>query len=285
MTSQLPDQLATESGTYMGQSDWLDLHFQAHRPEYEQAFHMVGFQPGWHVLDAGCGGGSFLPLLTESVGPGGRVTASDLDPDNVAKVQRRVVESPLACSVDATTADLRDLPFPDDTFDAVWLANVLMYVTDEDFPRVLSELMRVVRPGGLVASKEGDGELFRYLPVPFEHRAPFYHANLVIPSFFRARQNLHWYRRAGLQDAWAKSVLVERWAPLDEINRQHIIGLSRGGLFTLNKLDPATVSAETWAFWEQQVDPDSPDCIANHPDFAFAIAQVVTVGRVPDVSG
>lgn len=156
-----------------------------------------------------------------------------------------------------------------------------MYVTDDDSARVLSELRRVTRPGGLIASKESDGELFRLPPVPRQHRAPFDHANLVIPGFRRARQNLHWYRRAGLEDVWAKSVLVERWAPLDDVNRQHILGLCRGGLVTLNKLDPASVSDETRAFWEQQADPESPNCVANRPDFAFAVAQVVTVGRVP----
>lgn len=110
MTTRAKDSgsFASSTGQIVTESSWLDLHFEAMRPEYERAVRSVGIEPGWRVLDAGCGGGSFLPLLAEAVGPGGKVTASDLDPGNVATVQRRVAESPLACPVEATSADLRD---------------------------------------------------------------------------------------------------------------------------------------------------------------------------------
>jgi arsenite methyltransferase len=43
----------------------------------------VGIKPGWRVLDAGCGGGSFLPLLAELVGKDGNVSALDPAPENI----------------------------------------------------------------------------------------------------------------------------------------------------------------------------------------------------------
>ncbi len=282
MTSRPVEEFRSSTGSVMGQTDWLDVHFEAHRPEYEQAFTMAGFQPGWHVLDAGCGGGIFLPLLAAAVGPTGRISAVDLDPDNVEMATRRVDQSTLPCPVGVRVGDLRELPYPDNTFDAVWCANSLMYITDDDLSGVLAELKRVARPGGLVVSKETDGELYRFMPVPFEHRAPLYAANLSITGIYRTRQLVHWYRGAGLENVWAKSALVERWAPLDQINRQHIIGNLRLGLSNLKKLDPATISPETQAFWETQSDPDSPECIVNRPDFAFTVAHLVTVGTVPE---
>ena len=121
------------------------------------------------------------------------------------------------------------MPFPDDAFDAVWCANVLMHISDDDLPGVLAEFQRVVKSGGLVASKESDGELMRLLPIPTEHRAPFHHVALGIQSIRRSRLLLPWYRRAGLRNAWAKSVLVERWAPLGEASYQHVLGLCKGG--------------------------------------------------------
>ena len=172
--------------------------------------------------------------------------------------------------------------FPDDAFDAVWCANVLMYISDDDLPGVLAEFQRVVKPGGLVASKESDGELMRSLPIPIEHRVPFHHVELGIQSIRRSRLLLHWYRRAGLVNAWAKSVLVERCAPLGEASYQHVLGLCKGGNQIVQQLGPEIVSDETKAYWEKQADPDSPECILNHPDFAFAAAQVVTVGAVPE---
>ena len=47
----------------------------------------VGIQPGWHVLDAGCGSGSYLSLLTELVGAQGSVSAIDLASENVQRVE------------------------------------------------------------------------------------------------------------------------------------------------------------------------------------------------------
>lgn len=50
--------------------------------------------------------------------------------------------------IDYLTADARELPFPDDTFDAVVACAVLHHL---DRPRALAEAARVVRPGGVVA--------------------------------------------------------------------------------------------------------------------------------------
>ena len=45
----------------LSDSDWLDLHFEACRPEYEAMLASAGFQRGWSVLDAGCGNGAYVP--------------------------------------------------------------------------------------------------------------------------------------------------------------------------------------------------------------------------------
>src|SRR6476620_6304913 len=83
---------SSSTGQRLTGGDWLDVHFEAFRPEYEAMCRSVGFQPGWHVLDAGCGSGGFLPLIAEAVGPSGRIAAFDLAPDNIAIVERRAVE-------------------------------------------------------------------------------------------------------------------------------------------------------------------------------------------------
>lgn len=45
--------------------------------------------------------------------------------------------------------DLHDLPFPDDSFDSVVLGWVLAY--SDDLPRAAAQILRVLRPGGVVA--------------------------------------------------------------------------------------------------------------------------------------
>ncbi len=165
MTDQAETHASSTGQGFTGGA-WLDAHFEAARPEYEAQLRAVGIQPGWHVLDAACGSGSFLPWLAELVGPGGSLVALDLAPDNVALVERRVAEWGLPCPVEARTGTVLALPYPDAAFDAAWFANTTQYLTDDELATALAELRRVVRPGGLVAVKEADASAGRLLPAP-----------------------------------------------------------------------------------------------------------------------
>ena len=135
MTDQRPGHAqahAASTGQALTEADYLDTHYAACRPEYEAMVRSVGIAPGWRVLDAGCGGGAFLPLLAELVGAAGRLTALDLAPDNVDIVRGRVAGWGLPCPLEARAGGVTTLPFADDTFDALWCANVLMYLNDAD---------------------------------------------------------------------------------------------------------------------------------------------------------
>jgi arsenite methyltransferase len=89
-SSQPSPDHASSQGHALAGGDWLDVHFEAERPEYEAILRSVGLRHGWHVLDAGCGAGGFLPLIAAEVGPNGRITALDLAPENIATVAHRV---------------------------------------------------------------------------------------------------------------------------------------------------------------------------------------------------
>ena len=41
-TTQRVDAFATKTGAVMGRAEWLDVHFEADRAEYEEAFRLVG---------------------------------------------------------------------------------------------------------------------------------------------------------------------------------------------------------------------------------------------------
>src|SRR4051812_14639672 len=103
MTAQQSDASGTQAsstGQAFTDGAWLDTHFEVSRPEYEAQLRAVSLRPGWRVLDAACGSGSFLPWLAELVGADGHLAALDLAPDNVALVERRVADWTLPCPVE-----------------------------------------------------------------------------------------------------------------------------------------------------------------------------------------
>jgi SAM-dependent methyltransferase len=102
---------------------------------------LAGDVEGLRVLDAGCGSG---PLAAALQARGAVVTGLDSSVRMVELVRRR-----LGAEADLRVADLgAPLPFDDDAFDMVVASLVLHYL--EDWVAPLSELRRVLRPGGRV---------------------------------------------------------------------------------------------------------------------------------------
>lgn len=89
------------------------------------------------VLEVGTGTGLLLPAYPPTVSS---VTAIDIDPGMLARARRRRPEATLL------EADVRSLPFPDGSFDAV--VACLVFCSVEDPARGLAELRRVLRPSG-----------------------------------------------------------------------------------------------------------------------------------------
>ena len=216
------DSFASSTGHAFSDADHLDLHFEVARPEYEAQLRAIGIQPGWHVLDAACGSGSYLPWMAELVGPGGRLSALDLDPENLALVERRLVDWQFVCPVETHIGSVLELPYPDDTFDAVWFANTSQYLTDEELGTTLAEFRRVVRPGGLVALKESDSSTFLLFPAPPGVMLRLTEASaragdVQMAGCLRARALPSRLRQAGLVDVWQRSMLIGCSAPFDAI--------------------------------------------------------------------
>lgn len=99
---------------------------------------------GKHLLEIGCGMGfDSLEFLKRGV----RVTATDLTPNAVAMTLRHF-EVEGVHAEDVRTANALDLPFADNTFDAVWSNGVLHATGNTEL--AIQEARRVVKPGGRV---------------------------------------------------------------------------------------------------------------------------------------
>ena len=104
---------------------------------------------GDRVLDAGCGPGRFTVTAAEL---GATVTALDLSEGQLELANARVADAGLSDGVDAfVAADIADLSmFPDGHFDAViCYGGALSYVCERR-DVAAAELVRVVRPGGIL---------------------------------------------------------------------------------------------------------------------------------------
>lgn len=99
---------------------------------------------GKHLLEIGCGMGyDSLEFLKRGV----RVTATDLTP-NAVKLAQRHFEIEGVKAEDVRTANALELPFADNTFDAVW-SNGVLHATGDTF-RAVQEARRVLKPGGRI---------------------------------------------------------------------------------------------------------------------------------------
>jgi SAM-dependent methyltransferase len=107
---------------------------------------------GDRVLDVGCGTGVFLPRLAAAVGPSGAVVGLDHSTAFLGQAGERIERLDLGRTVSLVTGDAHHLPFDDASFDAAHTERVLMHLDDPD--RAIRELVRVVRPGGRIASAE-----------------------------------------------------------------------------------------------------------------------------------
>jgi ubiquinone/menaquinone biosynthesis C-methylase UbiE len=106
-------------------------------------------------LDVGCGNGAFTQLLIERGAPSS-VIGIDSSQGQIDYARTR----PGIKGADFRVADAQALPFPDNSFEAAAMALVIVFVPDP--VKVVSEMVRVVRPGGLVATYMWD----------FPHRTP-----------------------------------------------------------------------------------------------------------------
>jgi SAM-dependent methyltransferase len=100
------------------------------------------------VLDAGCGGGRNLVYLLRSGYP---VFGVDENPRAVSQVRELAAQlAPDLPAENFQVASLTEIPFPDRRFDEVICSAVLHFARDEaQFDRMLAEMWRVLRPGGL----------------------------------------------------------------------------------------------------------------------------------------
>jgi len=104
------------------------------------------------VLDVGCGVGHWSMLLAAVMPEHVRVTGMDREQSWVDEASERARTRGLEHRFSYRQGDAQRLPFPDDTFDLTTCQTVLIHMRDPS--AVIAEMLRVTKPGGLVAVAE-----------------------------------------------------------------------------------------------------------------------------------
>jgi SAM-dependent methyltransferase len=241
----------------------------------------LGLPIGSSGLDAGCGVGLQCLQLADEVGPTGHVTGLDISAEMLDYGREMVKKSGLSERISFQQGDIVALPFDDNTFDWVWSVDCVGY-GPWDTMRLLKELVRVLKPGGIISIAAWSSEkllpgyprLEARLGATTAGMAPFVQGK---NPALHLNRGLGWFRQLGLREPRAQAFTGSVHAPLDDDVRQaleELIEMRWPGV--ASELMP-----EDLAEFQRLCRPDSPDFILNLPDYYAFFTYTMFWGRKP----
>ncbi len=120
----------------------------------QHTYERLQITQGSTVLDVGCGPGTDTIPLAKLVGPIGRVVGVDKDAAMIDEANARAQENGVAAWTEHRVADAAQLPFDDNTFDAVRSERLFQHLTNPS--PTFREMVRVARPGGILLVLDTD---------------------------------------------------------------------------------------------------------------------------------
>ena len=196
----------------LGHSEDEDLRLRKQgaelRPESAWLFDRISLDAGSRAIDLGCGPLGVLDLLSERVGSTGHVIGIDKNRQSVAIAKRFVADRALK-NVEVVQGDATATRLPGASFDLVHARLVLVNVPYVE--AVIREMVRLARPGGVVASHEAD-YVSHFCDPPlrawdrlFEIFRAYSYAHRI--DLFVGRRMHHLPRPAGLADIEVNPVI------------------------------------------------------------------------------
>jgi len=107
----------------------------------------VGIKPGFHVLDYGCGPGSYIIAAAELAGKSGKIYALDIHPLAIQRVQN-IASRKQQTNVETICSDCKT-GLLDNSIDVVLSYDTFHTLSDPN--GVLEELHRVLKPNGILS--------------------------------------------------------------------------------------------------------------------------------------
>lgn len=115
----------------------------------EQLYAMADLQPHFNVLETGCGVGSTAIYFARKFNCA--VTITDIDDNMLGQATKNIENAGMQEKIKILKADIQQLPFENNYFDAVIIEAVTMFVDRE---KAIKEIIRVCKPGGKILEHE-----------------------------------------------------------------------------------------------------------------------------------
>jgi len=245
-------------------------HFNAFaQPELKNLIASLEVRPGFRVLDVGCGTGEAVGWLKELTGETGRVVGIDLSTAHTRAARGSAPDTALIAQ-----ANLLKSPFAPGTFDLIWCVNTLNHLRDR--LAGVKTLAGLLAPGGLIALGQSGflPEMFfawdaRLERVVREADRAYYLDRYGLDERDTAavRGLVGLLRSAGLQDVRARTVVIERLAPLNRFDEDYLFETIFRGTWG-ERLQPY-LSPEDSTELRRLCDPQNTQFALRRPDFHF----------------
>lgn len=232
------------------------------------------------VLDVGSGPGvaacSFAELL-----PKAEVVAADGAPELLELARDRAQRLGIGDRLRTVHTDLPDGLATLPPADIVWVSGVAHHMPDP--PKAVHDLAALVRPGGVLALREG-GLPLRFLPGYADRglsaRINAHNDELAdrhehpMGAIEAPRSWPELLAEAGLAGVTSRTFLLDKPAPLDDRDRRHL----RHHLTMGRDIVEGLLSAEDLARIEELATDDGPESVLHRPDVFILRASTIHIG-------
>lgn len=220
-------------------------------------FEQLDLREVTHILEIGCGPGGLWRDQVKSIPANCRLVLSDVSPGMVSEARQALLNKRITFEV----IDAQAIPYPDDTFDCVIASHMLYHVPD--LRRTLSEVTRVLKPGGkLYAATNGRAHMRELHNII---RRPVHDFHIMTTSFtLENGEELlqHYFGDVTIRryedklivpDASALSAYVRSMASLSDATEEQLREIDRTICEEIDRQGQITISKDTGVF------------IASHP--------------------
>jgi ubiquinone/menaquinone biosynthesis C-methylase UbiE len=134
--------------SYDKMSSFYDTLAKPEKKYIYRGLEMLGVRDGAHVLEIGFGTGDAILKLAESVGASGQVYGIDISEGMLEVTMSKLDKSELSDRVKLVLGDAMELPFGNESFNAVFMSFTLELFDTPEIPLILQECRRVLDKEG-----------------------------------------------------------------------------------------------------------------------------------------